>query len=271
MKQLKFLHAFIGFAAVFSAYIILSIIIISCIPKSPVSQYLIVGLLEIFIFPVPVILYCRFRGFGVKETFGLKIPGTATFFIALLAILSGIFIILNINSLLSPLFHGYEDSLEKMEQDILSLGRYNIFAMFLIIAVVPAISEEFLFRGFMMRGFINSYGKIKAVILTSLLFGIMHLLLPKIVITSLIGVLFGVIFVLTDSLVVPIIGHFINNTLVLLSLMHKNAAGQEDNIGSINIPFLLIAVVIFIGCIYWLAKRTSNELTIKREGGIGLL
>jgi len=85
----------------------------------------------------------------------------------------------------------------------------NVFAM----VIVGPIVEEFVFRGFLLSRLTEKYGAKVAVALSSIAFGIMH--------SDMIGgVVFGVIMSLiairTDSLLIPILLHVVNNLFALI-------------------------------------------------------
>lgn len=84
------------------------------------------------------------------------------------------------------------------------------------------IYEEVIFRGIFLAGFIAMYGAVNAVILTSILFGIWHirsiLFMPKkkvvmqMLYTGLIlGPIFAIVTVVTGSIWMAVILHFLNN------------------------------------------------------------
>lgn len=84
------------------------------------------------------------------------------------------------------------------------------------------IYEEVIFRGIFLAEFISMYGVVNAVILTSILFGIWHirsiLFMPKkkvvmqMLYTGLIlGPIFGIVTIVTGSIWIAVILHFLNN------------------------------------------------------------
>ena len=82
--------------------------------------------------------------------------------------------------------------------------------------------EEFLFRGFLFKGLENSIGGNGAVIISSLLFSIPHLQYSLVVVLCMVfpmALFLGYVRMKTQSLVLPIIFHSINNFMTLL-LVH---------------------------------------------------
>lgn len=94
--------------------------------------------------------------------------------------------------------------------DFLTSEPSLLFILFNV-AVVPAICEEILFRGFVFRLFSNSAGVIWGILISGFLFGLYHLKLTQLIPLSLIGMLLAWLTVQSGSLYPAILAHFINN------------------------------------------------------------
>jgi len=92
----------------------------------------------------------------------------------------------------------------------------NIWHLFVLIAVVPAICEELAFRGFILSGFRHLGHKWRAIVYSALFFGLTHSILQQQLIASLVGVVIGFVAVQTGSLLPAIVFHLIHNGLQLL-------------------------------------------------------
>ena len=115
-----------------------------------------------------------------------------------------------------------------------------------------AISEELMFRGFVQTAFSRATGSAIAVILTSILFTLLHILpLPSFAAA---GLVLGLTAVATGSIVVPVVIHFLNNASALALV---NLAGLETLGDPVWIPpeILLPAVAIFVLCLIYYARR----------------
>ena len=84
-----------------------------------------------------------------------------------------------------------------------------------MIAALPGICEELLFRGFLLRGMRRQLPAPAAVALTGLLFGAFHLDPYRFLPTSLLGILFGCMVIRTGSILPGMIAHAANNTIAL--------------------------------------------------------
>ena len=138
----------------------------------------------------------------------------------------------------------------------------------IIIALLAAVGEELLFRGVILRLFIEWFKNIHlAVILSAILFSALHLqfygFLPRMVL----GILFGYIFIWSGSLWIPIVLHFIFNgiTVVAAYLYYKGliqtdveSFGASDNALLVLSSFLLITLLLF--AIYRMGRVRSGNI-----------
>jgi membrane protease YdiL (CAAX protease family) len=98
--------------------------------------------------------------------------------------------------------------------------------------IVAPLTEELLFRGLILRGFLNSYSVRKAIIASALLFGVFHVLPWQILGAAILGAVFAWWFVKTRSLLPCLFGHALNNglPLVLLALPRLRIPGYSTEI-----------------------------------------
>lgn len=91
----------------------------------------------------------------------------------------------------------------------------ELAATLILVALLPAIAEEYVFRGCVARAFARKE-YVFAVFMSALLFAIMHGSPLQLVHQFLIGVVCAVLFFATRSLWPPIILHFLNNAIALV-------------------------------------------------------
>ncbi|MBI4655177.1 MAG: CPBP family intramembrane metalloprotease [Elusimicrobia bacterium] len=89
-----------------------------------------------------------------------------------------------------------------------------IIASFLMFLGV--VSEEIVFRGFMLKYLWNKYNSLLAIIFTTLLFSVIHIYPYKIFPLIIMGVILGISRVYTRCLLPPIIIHYLYNISLLL-------------------------------------------------------
>ena len=105
--------------------------------------------------------------------------------------------------------------------------------------VVPALVEEFLFRGVILRSLMR-FGTGFAIVASSLLFALMHGNISQIVFAFPLGLLFAYLIVRTGNLWITIAIHFINNLLSSLYLILAAVYGTAAaDLYSIVFPIVL--------------------------------
>lgn len=115
-------------------------------------------------------------------------------------------------------------------------------SMFLYAGIVGPVIEEILYRGYALR-YLEKYGKILTITVSSLLFGFMHCNLPQDIGAVLVGVVLGYVAV-EYSIGWSILLHIINN-MVLGDLLSYAISGLEEQ--TQTIITYAIMIVLFIG------------------------
>ncbi|MEK6234586.1 MAG: CPBP family glutamic-type intramembrane protease, partial [Planctomycetales bacterium] len=88
----------------------------------------------------------------------------------------------------------------------------------MLIALAPAVCEELVFRGFLLSGFRSQGREWRAIIITSVVFGMAHMMLQQSLNAMFVGVVLGFIAVKTGSLLVPMTYHFCHNSIALMKI-----------------------------------------------------
>lgn len=170
-----------------------------------------------------------------------------------------------------------EESLREMEtkSDLIykALLTYNtgfhLAVNLLIMAIIPALSEELLFRGVFLRILKSWTGNVHlAVVFTSLLFAALHFQPYKFVPMFMLSALFCYIFYLSGSIWMPILLHGLNNALVViaesLSTDSNTSAVLNDEfafpIWSVIVSLLLSGAVLIV---FWRFSKTKLELAFE--------
>ncbi|HEX7411101.1 MAG TPA: CPBP family intramembrane glutamic endopeptidase [Bacteroidales bacterium] len=171
-----------------------------------------------------------------------------------------------------------EDNATKITNAFLLTGSLGGFALnMLMIAILPAIGEEFLFRGVFMRLFIrwfrNNHG---GVWMAAFIFSAIHMQFYGFVPRLLLGAAFGYLFIWTDNIWVPVAAHFVQNaTSVVVAWLFGNGTitgsaddfGQTDNVFIIAASALLVAIFLFLV----FKRRKIESENEKKDPGIQVL
>lgn len=91
---------------------------------------------------------------------------------------------------------------------------YSVKDIFILIFIVP-IAEELFFRGFLAHGISLVYNNKSAILLSALVFGLLHYYSGGILIAFLGGIYFGYIYIKTKNIYLSIIAHTLINMMVL--------------------------------------------------------
>lgn len=91
-------------------------------------------------------------------------------------------------------------------------GGVNLIIMILTSAVLPGICEEIMHRGMLLQTY-KTYGVKNAIIISSILFGLMHLNVSQFFYATIIGLIIAFVDMTSDNIIPGIIIHFMNNAL----------------------------------------------------------
>lgn len=160
------------------------------------------------------------------------------------------------------------------------LTQKGILYAIITVAVLPALMEEFVYRGILGQTYIKVNWK-KGVLLSSFLFGIMHVNFNQFSYAFILGIIFMIVLEITDSIYSTMILHFIVNgfnvAMVFLISNGKQSLGKElekaldenqeltwHTVLQLFIPavvsFILICLLIKL-----LAKMTGRSYILKNK------
>lgn len=144
-----------------------------------------------------------------------------------------------------------EDNAMKVTKAFLQMNSVGALTFNLImIAVLPAIGEELIFRGVFQRIFAEWTKNIHfGIIIAAFIFSAMHLQFYGFLPRFLLGILFGYLFYWSGNIWIPILAHFINNaTAVIVYYFYadeklENVESFGASQGSYGFLFLSIFIV----------------------------
>jgi len=136
----------------------------------------------------------------------------------------------------------------------------KIILSIVIFAFIPAILEEILFRK-MIYGMLKKNGKIFAIILSSLIFGLIHMYLIQSIFAFIFGVVLCLIYEKTKNIKLCILIHTLNNGLAVLLEIQN-----EIIINTINIFIYICILSLIVFIIKYLIKNKINIIsTLKAD------
>ncbi|MGL5066484.1 MAG: lysostaphin resistance A-like protein [Sarcina sp.] len=98
------------------------------------------------------------------------------------------------------------------------MEQHIVFIVFSIV-IEAAIVEEIMCRGFVLNGLLNKYSPKVAIFISASLFGIMHMNIPQFINATIMGIMFGIVYYQTRSLLACMMIHAANNFFAFFVLM----------------------------------------------------
>ena len=208
--------------------------------------------LIILIVPLCYLWYLKNDG---KKLLQLSIPSVKNTAGGLLLWLGGYMIILVVSSVLSMIFK--ESSSNMLDTYEMMLDQPFILLAF-VIALLPAVGEELLFRGFIFGTMRRSYSVGAAIIISSLIFGAFHMSLVKLLPTALLGGIFAYIGYKSGSIYIGMLLHFLNNLLAvifmkfptqmerILPILAKEQFGLWESVGLLVVGIVVSGIGIIV-------------------------
>jgi hypothetical protein len=142
-------------------------------------------------------------------------------------------------------------------------GIGDLIINLIIIAIIPAIGEELLFRGVLQRQ-INIWSKNGhlAVWIAAFVFSAIHLqfygFLPRLIL----GALFGYFYLWSNNLWVPIIAHFINNASAVMISYYMGSPETDIQLEAMNQNGSEMYVIISLVILFLTLKRFRENLQL---------
>lgn len=134
------------------------------------------------------------------------------------------------------------------------IGNFGMFVLLVFaMAVMPAISEELLFRGLIMKSLLP-YGRIFAVVLSSFMFSLFHLNPAQTVYQFILGLLFAGVYLRTRNMWYPIILHFFNNFIIILHTYITQTLGTGSDVAfswTVTMTVSTVVLAVLGGLILW--------------------
>lgn len=170
----------------------------------------------------------------------VALPALLLFNIALEGIVSRY--IPNLNEIATKLKGGEVSGITSVEGMLTHTRNWEWFMAVLVIGLGPALSEELWCRGFLGRGLLARYGFWPGILITSFLFGMMHLEPPQAVMAMMMGMVLHVCYAATRSILVPMLLHLLNNGFAVLSISETGHFPLANSLEATytRVPFLFL-------------------------------
>ena len=159
-----------------------------------------------------------------------------------------------INSYLLELFDPFGFASGSTVSDLSGMAPYEIVLNLIVICVVPGFCEEFLFRGAILTNCLP-FGRTTALIVSSLLFAVMHQNFAQLLYTFCAGLVLGLVYEKTGSIWNCTILHICNNFISVL---------QETVLAKLGYTTQGMLVITLIEAVVFLAGSVSAAILIAK-------
>jgi hypothetical protein len=169
------------------------------------------------------------------------------------------------NDLLTYLDRLEKSSMDAIENFLMMEGWIDLLLNTIVMALIPALAEEFLFRGYLQPLIQKTTGKLHvAVWITALGFAILHGQFNNLLAILLIGAVLGYLRAYSNTIWLPVLAHFTNNALTLFVSYAFVQSGMDINelknldYGPMKIPFIAFSAIMVISAVY-LIRMIGNR------------
>jgi len=234
---------------------------------------------EFLLIALPTVIYVKARGAAIKNELRFNRLNLVDALLVAVAFIAAYFVAVFIN-LLGEILISMMGNLIIPDIPFATDPAEYVMLLF-IIAGSAGICEEILFRGFILRAY-EKLGMWPNIIITALLFSILHLNIQNILAPFFLGIILGFVVYKTNSIFAGILGHFINNAIsvtwgyVIMSLPFYENINVEQIQDGMTTQSLIGAAVIFgiimpfAGTIMFVCLKSISdrhpEVTAKRSG-----
>lgn len=180
----------------------------------------------------------------------------AKYFFLAIALQIGLLSLSELNALFLKFLgrFGYES-----EINLPSLNGAGLFGVLFVVAVLPAVLEELVFRGLLLEG-LKNFGSVAAVLVCGALFSLYHQNPAQTVYQFLCGAGFALVALKAGSALPTMLAHFLNNAFIIIA--QKLWGGELPR--PAQIPLLVVSVICLLGSLVWLIffdKRGKGALS----------
>ena len=148
---------------------------------------------------------------------------------------------------------------------IIASSFFEKIFVIIVVSIVPAICEESMFRGYIQRSFEFKIKPFYAALITAVFFGIYHFNPYGIIPLILLGLYFGFAAYVSNSILIPMILHFLNNFAAVVLFftfgdedLIKSAPTADTNI--LSSIMTLLGLSVLFGVVVVLIKKYYSKI-----------
>lgn len=204
-----------------------------------------------------VLIYRKLRR-GEGKMFRLSMRGFNP-----MLILWGFVMVLLTGIVIEPLLNLFPDAFLEMVNQMGENGGWSV----LMLVVLAPVMEEVLFRGILLESVRSKHSSGRAIVVSALMFGVVHIIPQQVINAFVIGLILGYIYVRTESLWPVIIIHALNNAIAYVIMQWSDGTNitirsliENDTIYAV-VYGMALAAMIASGYMVWRSIEKINATT----------
>lgn len=225
------------------------------------NQFIGTAIIQLMIVAVPLALTWYMKS-DVKKLFSLQKPWKKTIAGSFLLYVGTYLAMFMLSIVLSKLLPNHLEGLEMAFDEMM---KQPFVLLVLVIAVMPAIGEELLFRGLVFGSMRHKYKVGWAIFFSALLFGAYHTNLVKLIPTGLLGACFAYIVYKSGSIFISMFLHFTNNFLSVIAMKYPETMEKvlpfmvKEELSIIELMIMLVLGIVFVAAGLFLINRKKED------------
>ncbi|MBP1656498.1 MAG: Abortive infection protein [Bacteroidetes bacterium] len=224
---------------------------------------------------VPTLVFTRLRYGAIQQPLRLRMPTLTQALVVLVGVfalqqvLQG-YMLLQDSIPLPPGIQRWVDMIQDMFEAtyrilVTAKSPLELLLVIFTVAVVPAVSEEVLFRGLVQRDLESITSGTRSAIIAGVLFAFYHLNPFSLVPLVTLGIVFGLIVYRSGNLALAMLAHFLNNFLASIALyfnidedfmMTAPEGGATMEAAVLNTA---VFALVFVGAMYYFVRITRTS------------
>ena len=225
------------------------------------NQFIGTAIIQLMIVAVHLALTWYMKS-DVKILFSLQKPEKKTIVGSILLYIGTYLVMFMLSIVLSKLLPSHLEGLEMAFEEMM---KQPFVLLVLVIAVMPAIGEELLFRGLVFGSMRQKYKVAWAIFLSALFFGAYHTNLVKLIPTGLLGACFAYIVYKSGSIFISMFLHFTNNFLSVIAMKYPETMEKvlpfmvKEELSTIELMIMLVLGIVFVAAGLFLINRKKED------------